>query len=72
METLTSDFSSIRKHAIEISTGCQELKRKFKQKYTNITDDDLLCKEGKEAMLGKLQQKLGKSREELRQMILML
>jgi hypothetical protein len=72
METLTSDLSYVRKHAIEIRTGCQELKNKFKLKYTNVTDEDLLCKTGKEDMLGRLQQKLGKSREELRQIILAL
>ena len=43
-----------------------ELKGKIKQKYADLTDDDLLYVEGKEDELyGKLQQKLGKTREEL-------
>ncbi len=43
-----------------------ELKGKLKQKYANLTDDDLLYTEGKEDELyGKLQKKLGKTREEI-------
>jgi uncharacterized protein YjbJ (UPF0337 family) len=43
-----------------------ELKGKLKQQYANITDDDLLYAEGqKDIMLGKLQLKLGKTKEEL-------
>ncbi len=42
-----------------------ELKGKIKQKYADLTDDDLLYAEGKEEeWLGKLQQKLGKTKEE--------
>ena len=47
-----------------------EIKGKLKQQYGNLTDDDLVFAEGKEdEMLGRLQKKLGKSKEELRQMI---
>ncbi|HCA80940.1 MAG TPA: general stress protein CsbD [Bacteroidetes bacterium] len=43
-----------------------ELAGKLKQQYANLTDDDLLLKEGKEEeLLGRLQQKLGKTKEEL-------
>jgi len=43
-----------------------EQKGKLKQKYANLTDDDLMYAEGKkDEMLGKLQIKLGKSKEEL-------
>lgn len=43
-----------------------ELKGKLKQKYADLTDDDLLYAEGKEDELyGKLQQRLGKTREEI-------
>jgi uncharacterized protein YjbJ (UPF0337 family) len=43
-----------------------EIKGKLKQKYADLTDDDLLYVEGKEdELLGKLQQKLGKTREEI-------
>ena len=44
-----------------------ELKGKLKQKYGQLTDDDLTFAEGKEEeMLGRLQKKLGKTKEELR------
>lgn len=47
-----------------------ELKGKLKQQYGNLTDDDLVFSEGKEdELLGRLQQKLGKNRDEVRQMI---
>jgi len=44
-----------------------EVKGKPKQKYGQLTDDDLRFAEGKEEeLLGRLQQKLGKSKEDLR------
>lgn len=44
-----------------------EAKGKLKQKYAQLTDDDLAFAEGKEdELLGRLQQKLGKSKEDLR------
>lgn len=47
-----------------------EVKGKLKQKYGELTDDDLTYAEGKEdELLGQLQKKLGKSREELIQEI---
>jgi uncharacterized protein YjbJ (UPF0337 family) len=47
-----------------------EIAGKLKQKYANLTDDDLLFAEGKEEeLLGKLQQKLGKTKEEVRDLI---
>lgn len=40
---------------------------KLKQQYANLTDDDLLFVEGKEEeLLGKLQKKIGKTKEEIR------
>jgi len=43
---------------------------KLKQKYANLTDDDLLYKKGKEEeLLGRLQNKLGKTKEELKNII---
>jgi uncharacterized protein YjbJ (UPF0337 family) len=43
-----------------------ELKGKVKQSYADITDDDLLYVEGKEEeLLGRLQTKTGKSKEEV-------
>jgi uncharacterized protein YjbJ (UPF0337 family) len=47
-----------------------EVKGRLKQKYADLTDDDLLFAEGKEEELfGRLQQRLGKSKEELRKEI---
>jgi uncharacterized protein YjbJ (UPF0337 family) len=49
-----------------IKGNWNELKGKLKQQYANLTDDDLLYAEGqKDMMLGKLQLKLGKTKEEL-------
>ncbi len=47
-----------------------EIKGKMKQKYADLTDDDLLFAEGKEEeMLGRLQQRTGRTKEDLRQEI---
>jgi uncharacterized protein YjbJ (UPF0337 family) len=43
---------------------------KLKQKFANLTDDDVLFKEGKEEeMMGRLQTKLGTTKEGLRDLI---
>ena len=48
----------------------KEVSGKLKQQFANLTDDDLLFKEGKEEeLLGRLQQKLGKTKEDLRKLI---
>jgi uncharacterized protein YjbJ (UPF0337 family) len=45
-------------------------KGKLKEKFAMLTDDDLLFAEGKkDEMLGKLQIKLGKTKEDLRKLI---
>lgn len=47
-----------------------EVKGKLKQKYGQLTDQDLVYAEGKEdELLGRLQQKLGKTKEEIRREI---
>jgi uncharacterized protein YjbJ (UPF0337 family) len=47
-----------------------EVAGKLKQNYANLTDDDLLFKEGKEEeLLGRLQKKLGKTKEQIRTLI---
>lgn len=51
---------------LEIKGNWNELKGKLKQKYGNLTNDDLSYAEGKEEeLLGKLQKKIGKSRQEV-------
>jgi uncharacterized protein YjbJ (UPF0337 family) len=47
-----------------------ELAGKLKQEFAELTDDDLLFKEGKEKeLLGRLQLKLGKTKEQIRLVI---
>ena len=54
----------------EVKGNWNEQKGKLKQKFAALTDDDLMFAEGKkEEMLGKLQIKLGKSKEELQKII---
>jgi uncharacterized protein YjbJ (UPF0337 family) len=55
---------------LEFKGSWNEVKGKLKQKYAQLTDDDLTFAEGKdEELLGRLQQKLGKSKEDLRKEI---
>lgn len=55
---------------LEIKGSWNEVKGKLKQKYGNLTDDDLTFAEGKdEELLGRLQKKLGRSKEEIRREI---
>jgi uncharacterized protein YjbJ (UPF0337 family) len=55
---------------LQIKGNWNEIKGKLKQKYADLTDDDLTFAEGKEdEMLGRLQQRLGKSEEEIRRAI---
>ncbi|MBT1709837.1 CsbD family protein [Fulvivirgaceae bacterium PWU5] len=55
---------------LDLKGRWNEVKGKLKQKYGELTDDDLVFAEGKEdELLGRLQQKLGKKKEEIRQII---
>ncbi len=50
-----------------IKGSWNEMKGKLKQKYADLTDDDLTYAEGKEDELyGRLQQKLGKTKDEVK------
>jgi uncharacterized protein YjbJ (UPF0337 family) len=54
----------------EIEGNWNELKGKLKQKFADLTDDDLLYEEGEEdEMWGKLQQKLGKTQKEIKSLL---
>lgn len=47
-----------------------QVKGKLKQRYSELSDDDLNYNEGQEEeMLGHLQEKLGKSKDEVRSII---
>ncbi|MFO7979194.1 MAG: CsbD family protein [Bacteroidales bacterium] len=51
---------------LQIKGNWNQIKGSLKQKYADLTDDDLTYAEGKEEeLLGKLQKKTGKSKEEL-------
>lgn len=54
----------------QVQGNWNEQKGKLKQKFAALTDNDLLFTEGKkEEMLGKLQIKLGKTKEELHEIL---
>lgn len=51
---------------LRIKGNWNEVKGKLKQKYGDLTDDDLKYADGKEdELLGKLQKKTGKTKDEL-------
>ena len=51
---------------LQLKGKWNELKGKVKKAYADLTDDDLTYEDGKDdEFLGKLQQKTGKSRDEL-------
>jgi uncharacterized protein YjbJ (UPF0337 family) len=51
---------------LEIKGRWNELRGKVKQAHADLTDDDLKYEDGKDdELLGRLQQKLGKSKDEL-------
>ena len=55
---------------LEIKGSWNEIKGKLKQKYADLTDDDLTFAEGKDdELLGRLQKKLGRTKEDLRKEI---
>ena len=54
----------------EIKGNWNEQKGKLKQKFAVLTDNDLMFEEGKkDEMIGRLQIKLGKTKEELHRII---
>lgn len=55
---------------LKIKGNWNEVKGKAKQKWANLTDDDLLYEEGKEDELyGRIQKKTGKTKEEVKKWI---
>ncbi len=55
---------------LEIKGSWNETKGKLKQKYAQLTDDDLLFAEGKEdELLGRLEKKTGQTKQQLRDTI---
>lgn len=55
---------------LEIKGNWNELKGKLKEKYAMLTDNDLAYEEGQEDQLvGNLQEKLGKSKKEVKDIL---
>ena len=51
---------------LRIKGNWNQMKGKIKQKYPDLTDDDLMLVNGKEDdLLGRIQRKTGKSRDEV-------
>ncbi|MEP0712694.1 CsbD family protein [Algoriphagus sp.] len=54
----------------KIKGNWNEIKGKLKQQYGDLTDDDLMYVEGKEdELLGKIQKKTGKTKEDVKSFI---
>lgn len=55
---------------LSIKGNWNQVKGKLKQKYADLTDNDLLFEEGKEdELLGRLQERTGETKEKLRSYI---
>jgi uncharacterized protein YjbJ (UPF0337 family) len=55
---------------LQLKGTWNEAKGKLKQKYAQLTDDDLLFSEGKdEELIGRIQKRLGKTKEEIKKEI---
>lgn len=55
---------------LDLKGSWNEVSGKLKQQYGELTDDDVKFVEGKEdELLGRLQKKIGKTKDEIRQMI---
>jgi uncharacterized protein YjbJ (UPF0337 family) len=51
---------------LKLRGGWNEVKGKIKQEYADLTDDDLKYEEGKDdELVGRLQQKIGKTKEQV-------
>ena len=63
---INSQTKLYKMNKTEVKGTWNEQKGKLKQKFAQLTDNDLLFEEGKkEEMMGRLQITLGKSKEEL-------
>jgi uncharacterized protein YjbJ (UPF0337 family) len=55
---------------LDLKGNWNEIKGKLKQKYGQLTDDDLTFEEGKEdEVLGRIQQRTGEAKENIRDFI---
>jgi len=57
-------------NGLQLKGNWNKVQGKLKQKYAQLTDNDLLFVEGKEdELIGRLQKRLGKSKEEIKREI---
>lgn len=57
-------------NTLEVKGNWNEVKGKLKQKYGELTEDDLTYMEGKgDELLGRLEKKTGRTKEELKEEI---
>ena len=57
-------------NTLSIKGNWNKIAGKLKQRFANLRDVDLLFKQGKEEeLLGRLQQKIGQTKEEIRKLI---
>ncbi len=55
---------------LNLKGNWNEIRGKVKKEYANLTDDDLLYEEGKDdELLGRIQKKTGKTKEEVKKWI---
>jgi uncharacterized protein YjbJ (UPF0337 family) len=61
---------SMDMNKLQFKGSWNEIKGKLKQKYAQLTDDDLKYAEGEDdELIGRIQKKLGKSAEEVRRLL---
>ena len=69
-EIFIKNWTKQMTNIIELRGNWLEQRRKLKENFAVLTDDDLLFEQGKkEEMLERVQVKLGKTKEELRKII---
>ena len=55
---------------LKMNGSWNEVKGKVKKEYADLTDDDLMYEEGKDdELLGRIQQKIGKTKQEIKDWI---
>ncbi len=70
MAILIKNLSNNSMDELRIEGNWNKLKGKLKEEYAELTDDDLTYEEGKEdQLIGNIQQKLGKTKDEVKAII---
>ncbi|HOX81932.1 MAG TPA: CsbD family protein [Chryseolinea sp.] len=57
-------------NTLQLKGSWKEIKGKLKQKYAQLTDDDLMFEEGMEdELIGRIEKRIGKTKEEIQKEI---